>query len=329
MTDYRDQILEATAEAQKLKKSGLDESMTKVDLSTVVDSLGVPVVFRPLDNLWGGAITIEDKKGIIIDSNLPKYLQRFTLAHEIGHLVLEHENQVDNSATVNMRVSRQSDRPLEEVTADAFASELLASKEIIGLNAGRNNWNNDDLQKPEYIYQLSIRLGISFEATSWALVDHDVLDQDKAEDFKNNDGIVKKNKDKYLPNDVEWNPHADIWSLSKEEQDALIYADKEDLFIIDLEERASSGYKWGILNQSGAEVVFTEQKGGEKYGSFTSKKIGFSFPNPGNHSIRFRHGRQWSDESIEELNFSIDTRGGEDVGLPRNKKQAALSRGVA
>ncbi len=324
MTSYREKILEATKEAHKIKQEAIEGSKTKLDLWNIVDDLDIPVLFRPLDNLWGGAITIEGEQGILIKSSLPKHLQRFTLAHELGHIVLGHENRFDDELSVNMRVSTQSDRPIEEMTADTFASELLASKELISLNANRNDWSREQLQTPEYIYQLSLRLGISFEATTWALVDHELLSQEKAEDFKYNDLIVKKSKSHFAPDSISRNPHADVWSLSEKEEDILIDADKEDVFIIELEERSSSGYRWEFFDESSVRIGFNEQKEGEKYGSYGSRKIGFEFPDPGKHSIRLKHMRPWNDDVIEELNFLINTRGGEEIGLPRTKKQAVL-----
>jgi len=329
MTSFREEILEATKEAHEIKEGRIKESSTKLDLWEIVDELDIPVLFRPLDNLWGGAITIDGQQGILVKSRLPPFLQRFTLAHELAHVVLGHENRVDDELSVNMRVSTESNRPIEELTADTFASELLASKELISINANRNGWGREELQTPENIYQLSIRLSISFEATIWALVDHGILSQRQGEDFNDDQSLPKKCKEYFAPKSISRNSHADIWSLTSKESNALFDANKEDVFIIELKERTSSGYRWEFEDKSTVKVVYDEHTKGEEYGSFGTRKIGFSFPSPGNHSVRLKHMRPWNGEELEQLNFTIDTRGREEIGLPRNVKETSLQRGLA
>jgi Zn-dependent peptidase ImmA (M78 family)/predicted secreted protein len=329
MTNYRNKILEATTQANSFKDRTLDGWETEFDLWAIVDELDIPIFFRPLDNLWGGAITIGDEQGILVKSNLPKHLQRFTLAHELGHVVLGHGDQIDDEYSVNMRVSTDSDRPVEEITADAFASELLASREIISQHAIRNDWGKEELRTPKYIYQLSIRLGISFEATVWALVEHELLSQKKGEEYNDNPDFPRGSKQFFVPEGITWNPHADVWSLSPQESDVRLNADKKDIFLVELEERTSSGYRWDFPKESHVEKIFDEEYAGDKYGESGLRKIGFKFPDPGNHSIQLKQMRPWNGEVIDELNFSLDTRGGQDIGLPRNKKQAALQQEVA
>lgn len=60
---------------------------------------------------------------IFYDSSLPVGRQRFTIAHEIGHLVLGHVGR-GNVTTVNREPSPQ-DSP-EETQANQFAARLLA-----------------------------------------------------------------------------------------------------------------------------------------------------------------------------------------------------------
>ncbi|WP_254280814.1 ImmA/IrrE family metallo-endopeptidase [Haloarcula marina] len=327
MTNYRSEILEAAKEAGRFKDRHLEGG--EFDLWGIVDKLDIPIFFRPLDNLWGGAITVRDQQGILIKADLPKHLQRFTLAHELGHVVLGHGDQVDDECSVNMRVSTDSERPIEEITADAFASELLASRDIVIQHARRNGWGQEELQTPKYIYQLSNRLGLSFEATLWTLVGHDLLSQEKGEEFNDNPDLPKECKNFFVPDSIPWNSYADIWSLSEKESSIRLNADEEDIFVIELEELASSGYRWEFPETSPAEKIYDGQSAGEKYGSSGSRKFAFMFPDPGNYNIQFRHMRPWNNEVIEELKFSIDTRGGQEIGLPRNRKEAFLQGGMA
>ncbi|WP_425292319.1 ImmA/IrrE family metallo-endopeptidase [Corynebacterium mayonis] len=65
-------------------------------LVALAGTLGAGVVFRPLDSSISGVVVKEDDADpiIYINSNEPEARQRFTLAHEIGHLV-ERKNLAD------------------------------------------------------------------------------------------------------------------------------------------------------------------------------------------------------------------------------------------
>ena len=139
----------------------------------------IPLLFRPLDELWGAFITVNDEeRGILVTTKLGLPAQRFTLAHELGHLLLGHRTSLDRAVGFAGRYGPAS-RPAQEAAADTFASELLAPKRLLIASARRHGWTGGDLpgdlHRPATIYQLSLRLGISFQATCWALVAAGVL----------------------------------------------------------------------------------------------------------------------------------------------------------
>lgn len=321
----REEVLDAVKEATSITREYVDESQTCFDLIRVTEELDIPVLFRPLDNMWGGAVSIGEKKGILIKSNLPRHLQRFTLAHEIGHIVLGHKNKFDEEVGLSQRATGRSDRPVEEIAADTFASELLAPFTLIKRNAERQDWSRDKLKEPEWIYQLALRLGISFEATCWALVDHDLLDRSKAQQYRDDKNIVKDIKNSFIPNRDSGNSYAHVWSLSQRDAGFTLEADEDDLFLLELEERSSSGYRWETTdNNDKIEIFLNENDMEEGYGSFSSRIIGFRFNSPGVHTLALQHKRPWNNEVIQEVEFSIDNRGREEKGLPRRMKQATL-----
>lgn len=68
---------------------------------------------------------------IIYNDNMPACNTRFTLAHEIGHIILGHKLIQDRYA----RTTFNSSRPIEEKEADMFAIRLLAPACVLwGLN---------------------------------------------------------------------------------------------------------------------------------------------------------------------------------------------------
>jgi Zn-dependent peptidase ImmA (M78 family)/predicted secreted protein len=321
----RQEVLTAVKEATSLSNEFVERTETCLDLISVAESLDIPVMYRPLDNIWGGAVTIGESRGVIIRSNLPRSLQRFTLAHEIGHIVLGHQSRFDDIVGLAQRATDRTNRPVEEIAADEFASELLASDELIKKNSVRKGWSKEDIQYPEYIYQLSLRLGISFEATCWSLVSQGHLNQTRAKEYSSQDGNIKEIKNSIISDSIPRDPHADVWLLSEDDAGVQLEASEEDVFKMELEERSSSGYCWELLRDgSNIKVVLDDTDPGKKYGSSSSRKIGFKIDSPGQHTLKISHRRSWSGEEIRRIELKIDNRGSEEKGLPRKIKQKRM-----
>lgn len=324
----RDEILEAVKEASRIFSSHGDVSQGRLDLVSISNELEIPVLYRPLDNLWGGTVNVEGKEGILIKSNLPRYLQRFTFAHELGHVVLGHQNRFDDEVGLSQRAARRSDRPTKEVAADTFASELLANRNLIQKNAEMKGWSKEDLQDPKKIYQLSLRLGISFQATCWALVENNIIAHSKADGYISKDSIVKQTKNSFIPFTVSHESYADVWKLSKGDAEIQLEAGKEDLFKVELQENSSSGYRWAIKEDE-LDIVFDDSEFDDDYGSPASRTILFKLKTKGRHEVNFKHHRPWSDEVIERFTVNIENLGREEVGLPRQEKRNRIERASA
>ena len=98
----------------------------------LADKLGVSVFFRPLAGIGGYYMLLKNGvKLVVIDSELPRHLQRFVMAHEIGHALLHPEKYA-----LMLRSSLYAtDR--HEVEADRFAIELLLTDSMVIDNPGR------------------------------------------------------------------------------------------------------------------------------------------------------------------------------------------------
>ncbi len=107
-----------------IRRSG-QESVFPISLTTVLkkEKLTLKTFIPPegsdLKN-YSGFID-KDKKLIYVNDEEPFYRKRFTIAHEIGHYVLEHGNRID------YRNHKYSNEP-EELEADLFAASLLMPK---------------------------------------------------------------------------------------------------------------------------------------------------------------------------------------------------------
>jgi Zn-dependent peptidase ImmA (M78 family) len=113
-----------------IKDYGLSEVPT--DLQKIFRSLGLEYIeLNDPKDIDGAIIEIEDKPKIaVLNKARPIQRQRFTLAHELGHIFLQH-TQRDIYDPEAEREKEEYDsvvshkKPPAEVEADVFASELL------------------------------------------------------------------------------------------------------------------------------------------------------------------------------------------------------------
>ncbi len=199
----RSEILRAISEADRVLASLPTGNRTSFDVIGAVTERNIPLLFRPLENLLGTVVAIGQVSGIMVTTKRDLHVQRFTLAHELGHLLLGHQLSLDREIEVAGRNARGS-RPIEEMAADTFASELLGPKELVLKSARRHGWTKQKLHQPDNIYQLSLRLGISYQAACWALVTADILAPPLARKLQTE--RVKDRKNALAPGGLATNP---------------------------------------------------------------------------------------------------------------------------
>ena len=151
-----------------------------IDVFDVVARLRVPLLLRPLQGLLGVFLR-EPTPGILVTTERPLSVQRFTGAHELGHFELNHRPSFDDETILRRSplVSRPDD-DLQEVEADAFAIGFLIPRWLVALHCERQGWSTTELRRADIIYQLSLRIGASYEATCWTLVRYKLLTMDLA-----------------------------------------------------------------------------------------------------------------------------------------------------
>jgi len=115
-----DRVL-AAARAARAVLGGAEEAPLDDVLELVERGHGVPVGVLALGPELAGAYLRRPRGALILLNGRDAAARlRFTLAHELGHHVLAHDQRVDTEATLY-----RSSRPVE-VQANAFAAELLA-----------------------------------------------------------------------------------------------------------------------------------------------------------------------------------------------------------
>ena len=110
-----------------------------VPVERIAKQLGVVVRYSPFDDELSGMAFLKEGAEIIgVNANHLSNRQRYTLAHELGHiclhrLQLEKGVHVDQGSINSLRrdlVSQDGTDPLER-EANAFAAELLMPKKLL------------------------------------------------------------------------------------------------------------------------------------------------------------------------------------------------------
>jgi len=118
------------------------------------------------ENLFDGMATLIDNKYavIVINENFPIERKRFTLLHELGHLVLRLSNMDSNK---------------EEKYCNRFASEFLFPKSDVLKEFGtkRNSVSMEELIETQKKY------GISIQAIIYRLLDADIISRHQHTSF--------------------------------------------------------------------------------------------------------------------------------------------------
>ena len=319
--------LEAIAAAKQLHRQ-LDmprrviQGESQIDVFEAIIELGIPLVFKPLKTALGLCLPAP-VRGIMVTTLRGLHVQRFTAAHELGHAVLEHQGSIDLEILERGPLPPPRGRDLREVSADAFAAEFLLPRWLYKHHVQAQSWTvNGHLRNPEIVYQLSLRMGTSYEATCWGLVSHQILPQHEVETLLASK--VAKLKKRFSGEfDLE-NSWSDVWSLTKRDNGTQLRGNPDDLIRIELEEAAGTGHQWqaNALLEAGYQILSDQTEFSRDplfYGAPSHRILVARPPASGNSSVTLHERQPWSENSSEDETFSISLAldGPEKGGLSR------------
>lgn len=291
-----------------------------IDVFGAIIATGTPLIFRPLKGLLGACIP---GPGIIISTERPLPVQRFTGAHELGHVALAHDLSLDGEEILT-RIGHNSDdvpTPEFEIAADSFASAFLLPRWLLQMHARRHGWDRASMRDPHAVYQLSLRLGASYTATCIALERYDIIDAAARKALL--DKPRRELKAELLDGLPVDNFFPDVWLLTERDEGSTIEGQPDDLFVLRLAEQSGAGYVWttsGLL-ESGFAILRDERKipppetsiGGPVTRAVTAKH---TEPTKGTFALELRRPWLKSGTPLAALHVDYDLRG-KEVGLPR------------
>jgi Zn-dependent peptidase ImmA (M78 family)/predicted secreted protein len=217
------------------KRYGIDRT-DRVDVFSVLRRAGAEVFFRPLYKICGAYLPSQGHSaGVLINSNLPLSRQRYTAAHEFGHIFLNHAAiSVDETTGGSLEERRHwSD---EESIADAFAAFFLMPPPLVDRSLADLGVTT---LSAETVYLLSLKMGTSYQATVNHLQTLRKLSSVQAATFLR----VRPKQIKTRITESVASRH-DVWTLDEHWNGQRAYPAIEDTIVVRLPETPTSGYAW-------------------------------------------------------------------------------------
>lgn len=322
--------LEAIAAAKALHRElGLRSRVASgegfVDVFGVIEELGIPLVFQPLKSALGLCLP-RPQRGIMITTRRSLHIQRFTGAHELGHDVLEHSGSVDHIVNYRAGLEPHENQDLQEIAADAFAAEFMLPRWLYKHHVQKQGWSvQGHLTNPDIVYQLSLRMAASYEATYWGLISHNILKRGEA-------GVLFKAKVAGLKatagqSHKPANSWANAWRISPLDAGGVLLGDHEDVVRIDLDEASGSGYQWNIeaLKEMGFVVLADQNQISRDpmvYGAASKRTIVLRPPEREAAQIGLYEHQPWQPPSDADRSFGFEMRlaGKEQGGYARGSR---------
>lgn len=330
--DYPSAVRAGTMAAARLHqrldlRQQIESRGGNVDVFAAIHTLDLPLLLRPLQGLLGAYLS-DPEPGVLVTTQRPMSIQRFTAAHELGHFVLRHQPSLDDESILRrMPMQAQPTGDFQEVEADAFAVEFMMPRWLIGWHATRQSWKVPDFRSPTVVYQLALRIGASYEATCWTLVRHRFIQPAQARELLTTQPRELKVAllDAYRPQDY----RGDVWLLTERDAGARIDGSRNDLFVLRLEEHSGGGYLWDIdqLKESGFAVVRDELQAldGEGVGGPVIRRVTATPPETYRGRLAINERRPWDpDPPLSTLAVEVDLTGPEQEGLSRAERRRLL-----
>ncbi len=332
--DYAGAVRAGTMAASRLHRElGVREAIEDfggaIDVFGAINTLGLPLMLRPLKGLMGAFLN-NPCPGILIGTGWRMSIQRFTAAHELGHCLLKHEPSLDDEDQILRRAPLDVDAQVgfQETEADAFAVGFMMPKWLILGHCARQGWRVDDLLKAPVVYQLSLRLGASYEATCRTLERYRLINvADRNRLMAAQPRALKVDLlQGFRPPDYK----GDVWLLSERDQGARIDGSRNDLFVLRLVEHSGGGYMWNFdeLVKSGFALVGDSREPTDDLGvgGPVVRRVTAEANDAPRSRVALEERRPWNpSEMLTRLTLDVDLTGPEELGYSRAERRQMLA----
>lgn len=334
-TDYAQAVRNGTMAAARLHvqlntQEAMQQRGGSIDVFAAAVAVNLALLVKPLKGLLGAYIP-EPIPGVLVTTERPLSIQRFTAAHEVGHFRLDHLASLDDESMLRrmtLPAARVSGGPkFQEVEADAFAVAFMMPLWLIHWHCQRQGWSARDLAQPRVAYQLALRLGASYEATTWTLQRYNLVSPSTAR-------ALRQIQPRQMKVDLlqEYRPanyRGDVWLLTERDADTRIDGSRNDHFVLRINERSGGGYLWNIdqLKASGFAIVEDgrESDDPEGIGGHVIRHITAAPEQARRGEVAINECRPWQPTTpIAQIAFEYDFTGPEEEGLSRAERRQIL-----
>ena len=324
MANARDAILTGVKAAHALHRDlGVRSTLERhdggrIDVFGAIAKLGATLMFQPLDKLLGAYVPGAEP-GILITTQRTLPVQRYTAAHELGHLYMNHEPSLDDNGVLGRApFSTTSRLERQEREANAFASMFLAPAWLLALIVERQGWAQEEIARPEIAYQISLRLGASYAATCHILARHKAITRPQYKHLLSIEPKTIKRSllEGYEPSD--W--RSDVWLLTARDEGLLVEGGRQDLFVVRLHENSNAGYLWNFddLIAAGFALVADHQECVDEHrvGGILTRKVTAQSSGRVSTGVTIKEHRPWMPQKVlHELHVHYELRGPEEPGM--------------
>ena len=135
-----------------------------VNLEKIVKSLGIQIKRSELEDNISGFLYLKNETPIIcVNKGHSRPRKRFTIAHELGHFILNHHGDlfIDRARVLYRNTVSHDGIIKEEREANRFAAELLMPEELLVKELIENEI---DIDNEFELKQLAYKCGVSIQA---------------------------------------------------------------------------------------------------------------------------------------------------------------------
>lgn len=299
----------------------------RVDVFGVIEWHGAGVTLELMDRSLGRLVREEDANWILLNSDKPLGVQRFTAAYELGRLILGHEPRADGADILTpprMRAGPLRDTALDEHEAYAFAIEFLLPREVIETQMETQGWKAEDLGRPSVVYQASLRLGVDYASTVHALERHRMIGADTRQRLLGAEaaGLPRDQlRDRRIPvpDWIDTDANIDVWCMTERDNGAVVEAGLDDVFLFQLREDSGAGYIWAFdeFSDAGFAILHDgrEPAPAGRIGAQTVRNVLMQIDRPTAGTLKLHERRPWSPEAgPRSLTFHYRTVTGGESG---------------
>jgi len=319
--NYRDAQIAAIRAAKKAARDLAIEDASWVDAFDAVIRAGAFLVFQPLKSLFGVYLPQfpgGGAPGVMINVNHPLNLQRYTAAHELGHLRMGHTTSLDTEQEILGVASARSAvrRSPTEVAAEVFAAHLLMPVSRVLPRMSALGITQKDLLLPRNVYSLSLWFGVSYRAMVRQLVAIKQLQPSAAAALLSTQ--PKEIKRAVLGHGALEDWHADVWPLTTRESGEVVHARVGDELSITLPSHSAGGYLWapaGLDNRAFDVLAVNNIVDGDTHnasqyvGNSSVHRARIRIKEPGQHGFSMAERRPWQRDSPAAAEFQVTVVG--------------------